>query len=245
MQNGSNFHTTRWTVVLAAGSDAPEARAALDELCAAYWYPLYAFLRRDGHADEEALDLVQDFVAALLEGRSIDGADPERGRFRAYLIGALRHHTQNSRRAASAVKRDGGQVTSLDLTRPHHEAARRYDPSAANEDRSPEQEFERAWALELIARATLRLREEYESRGRAEVFGALEETLDGGEGDRSHAERADELGCSVGAVKVAAHRLRQRLGELIRDEISQTVAGADGIDAELQALCAALGSEIG
>ncbi|MEM9379431.1 MAG: sigma-70 family RNA polymerase sigma factor [Planctomycetota bacterium] len=241
MTADSQFRTTRWSVVTASKGADPAARAALDELCTAYWFPLYAFLRRGGRGDEDALELVQDFLAGLLEGGSLAGADPDVGRFRSYLIGALQNHVANDRRSARAEKRGGGRVASLDLNAAREAAARRYRPGAGAE-RSPREEFERSWALELVGRATAALREEYESRGRGAVFEQLQDTLDGSDGGRTHAERAEVLECSIGAVKVAVHRMRQRLRELIRDEVSQTVAGHEDVDEELRVLGASLGT---
>lgn len=262
------FRTTRWSLVVASRTDAPEGRKALDELCEAYWYPLYVYLRRAGTDDAEARDRVQEFIADALEGGAaggqFDGADPERGSFRSYMMGAIRHHAANGRRAENALRRGGGRVTSLDLTDPGHAAAERFGRSTHT--RTPEQEFERAWALELIERAMAMLGAEYTQRGRQAVFEALRDTLDGSGGSRTHAERADALGCSVGAVKVNAHRLRQRMGDLLREEVRQTVApeigladGATGqapcgaievgiqelVDAELRHLVAILGGRFG
>ncbi|MEM1450728.1 MAG: sigma-70 family RNA polymerase sigma factor [Planctomycetota bacterium] len=243
MTTDSHFRTTRWSVVTASRGTDPAARAALDELCTAYWYPLYAFLRRGGRGDEESLELVQEFLAGLLEGGSLAGVDPEVGRFRSYLVGALQHHVANERRSERAEKRGGGRVASLQLDAAREVAAQRYRPGAGAE-RTPREEFERSWALEIVDRATGALREEHESRGRAAVFEALRDTLDGSDGGRTHAERAQVLDCSIGAVKVAAHRMRQRLRELIRDEVSQTVAGREDVDEELRVLGASLGSQI-
>lgn len=241
----SHFRTTRWSIVRSSHSEGPAARAALDELCEAYWYPLYAYLRRRGEDDGDALELVQSFLAGVLEGGAFDGATPDRGTFRAYLVGALKHHASNERRKDDAEKRGGGRVRSLDLALENGAAAQRY--SGQGPDRTPEQEFEHAWALEVVQRATDRLEQEAEERGRGEMFDVLRDTLDGSDGDMTHAERAAELGCSVGAVRVNAHRLRQRLGELIRDEIAQTVDETaqqeSAIETELRHLVSVLGGQ--
>jgi len=233
------FHTTRWSMVLRARADEPEvARAALDELVRDYWFPLYGYLRSGGRGDEDAREATQAFIADLLErGGGLGGADPDRGRFRAYLIGALRNHMRN---AVRAERRGGGAVRALGDVDPEGAAATRYDLSARGDDAGPAAWFERAWALEVLGRATERLEAEWRARGRGEAFDALRDTLDGGDGGASHAERAARLGCTEGAVRVAAHRLRARLGELLREEVARTVEGADDVEAELRDLAAAL-----
>lgn len=228
------FHTTRWSLVSrAAAADPQVASRALGELCEQYWQPLYAFLRRSGHDETAALDQVQSFCVELLDGGSVRGAAPGRGAFRSYLIGALRHFVANTERAERTRRRGGGVTTwSFDA------AEARY--SAEPQDhRSPERVFERTWALGLLQRANQRLRAEYTDRGREALFAALEPALVGDDAAR-HAEIAAGLRMTPGAVKVALHRLRTRLRELIRDEVAQTVDDEAAIDAELQHLLAAL-----
>ncbi|MCK5942085.1 MAG: sigma-70 family RNA polymerase sigma factor [Planctomycetes bacterium] len=228
------FLTTRWSMVLAA-SDAgePQAPMALRELCEAYWYPLYAFLRRDGVDEAEAMDLVQGFLAELL-GRGELGADRERGRFRSYIIGALRHHRGNVRRAAAAQKR-GGDVRTFGID----DAEARYRVESGGGD-EPEALFERRWATTVIDRAVERLELEYRDRGRQRVFDALKDVLAVG-AVGNYAQKAAALGMTESAVKVSVHRMRTRLRELLRAEVAQTVSSEAEIDDELRQLFAALG----
>ncbi len=229
------FRSTRWSLVQrTAQTDPQTARRALDELCELYWYPLYAFARRRGLADADALDAVQSFCASLLERGGLGTADPERGRFRSYLLGAFRHHMDNLGRRERTVGR-GGRLLRWSLD----DAERHYGAQSAD-DASPERLFERSWAVALLERATQRLRDEYAARGRQRLLVLLEPALLGGESALRQQQIADELQTSEGAVRVALHRLRRRLGELIRDEVAQTMLDADEVDAELRHLFAAL-----
>ena len=235
----SSFATTRWSVVLAAAhGDPPAARAALATLCERYWYPLYAYVRRRGHPPADAEDLVQGFFARLLEKRDLGGADPARGSFRAYLLGAVRHHVANVAAAEGAWKRGGrAAVLSLDLAA----AEGRYGLEPAD-GRTPERLFEAEWARTLLDRVLGRLAAEHAARGKQELFARLQGELAGGEegaGDR--AALARELGLSPGALKVAIHRLRRRYRELLRREVAETLADPAGAEDELRALLAALG----
>lgn len=226
----SQFPTTRWSLVRAVGSgDDEAARRALDELCEHSHRPIYVFLRRAGHAPDDAADLTQGFLARLVEKRDVAGADPSRGRFRAYLLGALKHFVANERERAAAAKRGGGRAAvPLDeveawVTR----TSRDDDPAAA---------FERRWALELLERALDRLADEQRHAGRGDVFDVLRPSLTAAGDDATHAELAARAGLSPGAVKVAMHRLRRRYGELLRLEIASTVDDPDLVDAELAEL---------
>lgn len=219
-------------VLAASGSGEPKAELALRELCEAYWYPLYAFLRRDGTEEAEAMDLVQGFFADVLERGEL-GADPDRGRFRSYMIGALRNYRSNVRRAASTQKR-GGHVQSFGLD--EAEARYRYEPV---DTESPESLFERRWAMTLLDRAIERLEGEYAERKRGNVFDVLKDTLSGGAVD-SYAQKAAVLGMSESAVKVSVHRMRTRMRELLREEVAQTVPAEGDVDDELRQLFAAL-----
>lgn len=225
----SQFPTTRWSLVraVAAGDDA-DARRALDELCAQAWSPIYVFLRRAGHGEDDARDLTQGFLARLVEKRDVGGADPERGRFRAYLIGALKHFVGNERERAAALKRGGGRVpVALDDVESWCAASRGDDPAAS---------FERRWALDLLQRALGRLAEEQRHAGRGEIFAVLRDQLTADGTDASYAELGERAGLTVGAVKVAVHRLRRRYGELLRAEIASTVEDAALVDEELRDL---------
>ncbi len=232
------FRTTRWSLVArATGDDHAAAARALGELCELYWYPLYAFLRRTGRADVDAMDVVQSFCGELLEHGAIHGAAAQRGPFRHYLLGALRHFSANASRHARAQKRGGGALQwSLD------DAAERFaaEPAARG---TPEQEFARRWAEALLARAMQRLRDEYAERGRGEVLTALEPALLGDDAAVPHAAVAARLGTTEGAVKVALHRLRARTGELIRAEIAETLDDPAAVEDELRELFAALAAK--
>jgi RNA polymerase sigma-70 factor (ECF subfamily) len=228
------FATTRWSLVAAAKD--PAARQALAELCGLYWYPVYAFVRRGGHAAEDAADLTQGFFARLIEKAGIAGADPAKGRFRSYLLGACRHFLANEHDRAAAKKRGGGRVIgSLDFT----DAERRYAAEPAD-GRTPEQIFERRWALTLLDGVLGSLRAEYASGGQEVLFDRLKASLTGEAGP--HADLAAELGLTEGAVKVAAHRLRRRYRDRLRAAIAETVATPDDVEAEIRDLFAALGS---
>jgi RNA polymerase sigma-70 factor (ECF subfamily) len=234
---GQAFHTTRWSLVQAArGKDEGAARAALEALCRAYWYPLYAFARRTGVAHAEAEDAVQGFFAQLLATRGLAAVAREKGRFRSFLLAALQHHLANERDRARAAKRGGGAVRlAVDLEGAEERFAR--EPGRG---RAPEQEFERAWALEVLRAAGLALEREYAESGRAPLFSALKGELAGE--PAPHAEVAARLGLSPGAVKVAAHRLRERFGEHLRAVVAETVNGPAAVEAELAALLRALGA---
>ena len=235
--NARRFASTRWSLVLAAGrGSAPGARDALGALCEAYWYPVYAYVRRRGHPADDAADLTQAFFARLLEKGDLRAANPERGRFRAFLLASVGHFLSNERDRALAQKRGGGAaVISLD-----GEAAERRYALEPSHDLTPERVYERRWALELLGRALARLRAGEERSGRGGRFEALKGHLTGEGG--SYAETAVAIGTSESAVKVAVHRLRRRYRELVRAEIAETLDDPSRVDDELGALFAALGS---
>lgn len=218
---GSSFLTTRWSVVLAAGrAPAPARRAALEDLAAAYWYPLYAFARRRGLAPDSAADRAQGFFALLLERDDLARADPARGRFRAYLQAAFRNHLADERDRERAQKRGGGRVpVSIDA----REGERRLVREPIDGE-TPEIAFERAWVAELLARAFERLRAEQEKIGREALFDKLRPSLAAEDDAPRFATVARELSMTENAVKVAAHRLRKRYGELLREEVAATVS---------------------
>jgi RNA polymerase sigma-70 factor (ECF subfamily) len=228
------FATTRWTLVAAAKS--PAARQALAELCDLYWYPVYAFVRRRGYPPDDAGDLTQGFFARLLETAGLAGADPAKGRFRSYLLGACRHYLANDRARRTAKKRGGGRaVLSLDLPA----AERRYATEPVD-GRTPEQLFDRRWAVTLLGAVLADLRAEYAAAGQAGLFDRLKDSLTG-DGD-PYAAVAAGLGMAEGAVKVAAHRLRRRYRDRLRAAIAETVATPADVDAEIRDLFAALDS---
>jgi RNA polymerase sigma factor (sigma-70 family) len=232
------FTTTHWSVVLAAGhSSVPDAREALERLCRTYWYPLYGFVRRQGHGSHDAQDLTQGFFAALLENRGLSVADPERGRFRSFLLARLKNFLSDERKKKNAQKRGGGQpVLSLDAD----VAEERYR-SEPVEEMTPELIFDQRWAVAVMEQSVGKLRSEYGRADRAELFEHLKDFQLGQEDSRSYTEVARRLSLSEAAVKSAIFRLRQRHRELLRQEIAETVATPADIDEEIRYLVSMLG----
>lgn len=229
------FETTQWTLVVAAGdSRHPDSRAALEDLCQAYWHPLYAYLRRRGYKKEEAEDLVQGFFAQLLEKNYIKAADPERGRFRSFLLTSLKNYAANEWDRRSAAKR-GGTATTLSLD--FQDAEGRYVVEPADE-RTPEEEFDRGWAIAQLEQVLERMRDEAGEDD--ERFAALQGFLTGAGEDVRYKDVAERLGMSEGAVKVAVHRLRQRFGTILRAEVARTLADPADVDDEIRHLFASL-----
>ena len=232
-----HFATTSWTLVLRATRDdegETAARLALEQLCRAYWYPLFVFVRCRGYAEDEAEDLTQAFFAQIIERRGLATADPERGRFRSYILGAMKHFLANEWHRLKTKKRGGGiEFVGLDALAP--ETLHGLEPSHAPD---PEAAFDRRWAEQTITRAMIALREESESRGKGPLFEVLRSTLTGEDPPRS--ETAARLGLTPGALKVAVHRLRQRYREILRAEIGQTVDDPADVDGEIRHLLAAL-----
>jgi len=234
---GGCFNTTHWSVVLRAGrSDTPRARAALDQLCRHYWQPLYAYVRRAGYSREEAEYLTQEFFARLLAQNSVARADPMRGRFRSFLLSSLKHFLMNEWDKARAQKRGGG-VPVLSLA---FDAAETSCASAVSPGDTPDRAYDRQWVLALLEVVLGRLREEHQAAGREGTFLGLKDTLAGGRSEIPYRELGARLGMSEGAVKVAAHRLRARYRELLREEIANTVARPEEVEKELRELFAAL-----
>ena len=236
MSCGRGFALTRWSVVISAqADDAPAAAAALEELCRAYWYPLYAFVRREGHPSHEAEDLTQEFFAQLLARDFLHGIDRGKGRFRCFLLASLRHFLANQHDLAKAQKRGGGRkILSLDAAT----ADSRYRVEQAD-TLTPEKLFERQWALAVLDQVLARLQAEFQAAGKTAIYENLKEALTMGSG-APYAELGARLGMSEGAVKVAVHRLRRRYRELLREEIAQTVAGPDEVEDEIRHLLACL-----
>ena len=228
-----HFATTRWTLVLNAGNGASgSSRVAMAELCALYWYPLYAFIRRKGHGPDAAQDLTQGFFARLLERNIVGTADPARGRFRSYLLGAVQHFLADRRDHDRALKRGGGNVTvSRDLDT--GEDRYRLEPL---DHATPERLFDRQWAATVIGLALADLRRRYEAEGKADVFDTLRQFLVSGPGDEGQAEAAARLGTSPGAARVALHRMRRRYRELLRAQVAQTVSSPEEVDDEIREL---------
>lgn len=231
------FPTTRWSVVLDAAQGPAAPKKALRELCEAYWRPLYTFLRRDGQSPEDAEDTVQGFFAALLSAPSIAGVEPDRGRFRSYLLGALRHYTAKQRAKAGALKRGGGSQT-ISLTIDGAGAEGELELSDAE---TPEAAYAHAWAVEILARTRGRLGQRYADDGRAELFATLEPFLLTAQAP-TYREVAESLGMTEPNARVAVHRLRNRFRGLLREEVAQTVATDAEIDDEIRAVIAAIRS---
>jgi RNA polymerase sigma factor (sigma-70 family) len=225
-------------VLAAGGVGGGDARAALEDLCSAYWHPLYAFARRQGQEPEPAQDAVQSFFAELLAREAISKADPKRGRFRSFLLASFKHSMANTARRERAQKRGGGLTfVALDLEQGERRLA--LEPSHAS---TPERAFERTWALTLLREVLGELRRGYVARGTAAHFDALKEYLTPGESTLSYAAKAESLGMREGAVKVAVHRLRRRYADALRSAISDTLEADAGENAEdeLQSLLASL-----
>jgi RNA polymerase sigma factor (sigma-70 family) len=231
----SRFPTTRWTLVIAAADpQRKEARAALISLCENYWYPLYAYLRRRGYPADQAQDLTQEFFTRVLEGRYLDRADPEKGRFRSFLLTSLKFFVADEEDRQRAHKRGGGAVVSLEFS----SGEERYQREPAHTE-TPEWIFERRWALSVLDRVVDKLRDEFVRHGRPEHFERLKVFLLG-QSDAPYAGLAREMNTSEGALKVAIHRLRKRYRELFRQEIADTVADPAEVESELRFLAAVL-----
>jgi RNA polymerase sigma-70 factor (ECF subfamily) len=231
---GHTFTTTHWSVVLAAGGDAPGAADALTALCRAYWRPLYAYVRRRGHGEQDAQDLTQEFFARFLEKNYVLQANQEKGRFRSFLLASMNHFLANEWDRVNTAKRGGGR-TFIPWDQVEDE------PQAAVEsDLPPDRLYERQWALAVIDRVFARLREECSVAGKAELFDTLRVHLSGEQAVSSYSESGARLQMTAGAVQVAVHRLRRRYGELLRAEIAQTVSRREEVDEELRHLFAAL-----
>ena len=233
LARGQSFATTHWSVVLAAGDTAsPHAAEALEQLCRTYWYPLYAYVRRSGHSPPDAEDLTQAFFARLLEKRRLKSAKRERGKFRTFLLTSLKHFLTNEWHRARAVKRGAGaphfhfdavEAENLYLLEPTH-------------DLTAEKLYELNWATALLERVRARVRQEYVAEGKQERFEAAEQFLPGEQSTRTYTEAAQQLGIPEGTFKSDVHRLKQRYGELLRAEITHTVARSADIADELRHL---------
>ena len=226
------FATTHWTVVLAAGKRyTPQSDRALEELCRAYWFPLYAYVRRRGRSKEDAEDLTQAFFARFLAKNYLEGLSAERGRFRAFLLASLKHFLANEWDKSQRKKR-GGHLEHLSLD--WKTADTQFQIESAAEP--PDKAFDREWALALLGKVIERLRAECDTEGKGKQFEQLKVFLTAGKGELSHAAAAKTLGMDEGAVRVAVHRLRKRYRQLLRDEIAQTLADSADVDEEMRAL---------
>jgi len=235
LPGSSQFPTTRWTLVVAAGDpQRKDARSALVSLCENYWYPLYAYLRRRGYAPDQAQDLTQEFFMRVLEGRYLDRADPEKGRFRSFILTSLKFFVADEQDRQRAQKRGGGAVVSLEFS----SGEERYQREPGHYE-TPDRIFERRWALSMLERVMERLRDEFVQHGRPENFERMKVFLLG-QSEAPYADLAREMNTSEGALKVAIHRLRKRYRELFRQEIADTVADPANIESELRYLAAVL-----
>ncbi len=233
------FATTHWSMVVSAsGNRTPEASRSLAILCENYWFPLYAFVRRAGHSAEDAQDLTQEFFVCLLTKNYLATADRQRGRFRSFLLGAMKHFLANQERRQAAQKRGGNRLTiSLDF----HAGESRYQQIEPVDNLTPERLYEKRWALTLLDLVLHRLREEFHATGKLKLFDMLKQFLAGGAAKSAYLEVAGQLGMTEGAVKVAAHRLRRRYRKLLKEEIARTIVDSQTLEDELGELLAVLG----
>ena len=236
---GAGFGSTQWSMVLAARDGEPErAQAALEELCATYWRPLYHYVRRSGYSVEDAQDLTQTFFARLLERDTLRHVDPALGKFRAFLLASLKNFLANEWRRGQAMKRGGAaQFLSLEeMTRAEEGCA-----VVAAAPLTPERVYERNWAMALLGRAAARLEAEFTAAGKSRVYGQLKQYLTG-DREARYSEVAAALGISEVTVRVSVHRMRGRFRELLQDEVGRTLAepGEAAIEEELRHLLAIL-----
>jgi len=234
------FVTTRWTQVLNARGDSPEARIALGQLCEAYWMPVFRFIRRGNYSEEAARDLTQGFFAQLLANDGIAGIEPRKGRFRSYLLGAVKHYLADQIDKGNAAKRGGGEPPApltAESGENHTTATLEIaDPASSASDAF----FDRQWALNVIDRTLAALAAELAAAGKVGYFDALKPWLIGDVGSLSQAETGRQLGLTEGAVKVAIHRLRKRFRELVKDEVAGTVDRLSTVQEEMRYLLEAL-----
>ena len=230
------FPHTRWSVVLAACRPSAESAAALEAICRAYWYPLYAYVRRCGQSPPDAQDLTQEFFCRLLEKGWLAAANPDKGRLRAFLITALKNFMNKEWRRASAQRRGGG-LARVAFDTAFAESRYAADPSSTL---AVEETFDRQWALTLLDLTVTRLQAEFAAAGKAADFAALKECLMAGRGAIDYSSVAARLGVNEGAARVAAHRLRKRFREIYRDEVSRTLAEGAEVEAEVRYLAAVL-----
>lgn len=237
--DGGRFATTEWSLVLAAGErGSVEAEDALARLCSRYWYPVFAFVRRQGHPTADAQDLTQGFFTRLIEKGDIADADRSRGRFRSFLLTACRHYLSNQRDRTCALMRGGGRLpVPIDLAATEG----RYQRALAHSE-TPETLYDRQWALTLLTSVLDDVRKEYAAGGKERVFDRLRGFLTTGEDVGTHADAAGDLGMSAGAVKVAVHRLRRRYREELWQRVGDTVLASEDVEGEIRYLLRSLGS---
>lgn len=233
------FHTTRWTQVVQAKESSGAGLDALRDLCAAYYAPVIAFLRRQGNEVDAARELAHEFFARMLEGDAINGAEREQGRFRSYLLGAVKHFVAHLREAEHRQRRGGGvRPLSLDEAQPDCPALHVPD----DERRSPDAAFDRQWAVTVLSRAMEALQRECAAEGKAHLLAHIRPWLVGESVHGDQTGEAETLGISAGAMKVAIHRMRQRFRRLVKAEIACTLNDMADVEEEMEALLLALGS---
>jgi RNA polymerase sigma-70 factor (ECF subfamily) len=235
---GGAFTTTRWSLVRqAVGEDDPDSRQALESLCKTYWPPVYAYVRRRGYDQETALDLTQGFFTQLLEKRALRAADPKRGKFRSFLLSSVKNYLSNEWDKQKAKKRGAGNVVfSLD---DEESGSVRY-PIEPVDKWTPEKNFERTWALTLLEQVLARLREEMRTAKSEEYFEQLKSCLIGEDLDDSYECIARNLGVTEGALRTRIYRMRQRFGELLYDEVQQTLDNTEPVQNEIRYLLTTL-----
>lgn len=227
-----SFSPTRWTLVLQASQDDPAGRTALADLCETYYQPVFRFLRAEGRSEDTARELTQEFFSRILKSGNLTGPDPSRGRFRSYLLGAVKHFLQDERDKAHRQKRGSGHIPEP----LPDESTAATGPRIANPiPAPPDTYFDREWALHILERCITQLDREMEASGKSATFAVLKPWLTGA-ASQPQAEAARLLNLSEGAVKVAIHRLRQRFRELVREEIASTVSGSQEVDEEVRYL---------
>jgi RNA polymerase sigma-70 factor (ECF subfamily) len=233
------FATTHWSVVLSAGqAGSSQVSESLEKLCRSYWPPLYSYIRRQGHGPEDAKDLAQAFFAKLLQKNFWARADPQKGRFRSFLLTALRHFMADERDRGRTAKRGGGlSFISLD-----EQASEERFRDGLSQNLSSEQQFDRQWAATVLEQARTKLRRECVASGKSALYNRV--SLVGGQNESAvpYAVIAKELGMSVGTLKSAVSRLRARYGELVREEVAQTVSSPAEIEVEIRHLLSVIGA---
>ena len=227
----ATFKTTHWSVVLdARDGKGANASSAMETLCRAYWFPLYAFVRRQGYSPVDAEDLTQGFFTRLLEKDYLATVGREKGRFRSFLLATIKHFMADERDKALALKRGGGQsFVPLDF----HQAEDRYRQELSD-DFTPEKLYERRWVLTLMSVVFERLEKNYDDAGKHELYQVIQEFLGGDPDSANYAAAAHRLDMSEGAVRVAVHRMRRRYGELFREEVAKTISNESEIEDEIR-----------
>jgi RNA polymerase sigma-70 factor (ECF subfamily) len=237
VQSPRRFATTRWSLVVAAGRrSSPDADVALETLCSAYWFPLYAYVRSRGHNANDARDLTQEFFVRLLEKDFLQTADPDRGRFRSFLLTVLKRFLSKEHEKEQALKRGGGRKK-LSIDFDSGEQRISIEPATTA---TPESIFERQWALTLLQRVLVSLESHYRESGRGELFENCRVYLTGSAGAPPYVETAESLGMTEGALKVAVHRMRKQYRELLTAEVAQTVSSEEDVEDEIRSLMTAV-----